>query len=30
MFAAERIVAIDGRKIKIMDEVKLQKISRIG
>ena len=30
MFAAERIVAIDGRKIKIMDKVKLQKISRIG
>lgn len=30
MFAAERIVAIDGRKIKLIDEVKLQRISRIG
>ena len=30
MFAAEHIVAIDGRKIKLMDEAKLQKISRIG
>ena len=30
MFASERIVAIDGRKIKIMDEAKLQRISRIG
>lgn len=30
MFATERIVAIDGRKIKIMDEAKLQRISRIG
>ena len=29
-FATERIVAIDGRKIKIMDEAKLQRISRIG
>jgi len=30
MFAAERLVAIDGRKIKIMDEAKLQRISKIG
>ena len=30
VFAAERIVAIDGRKIKIIDEAKLQRISRIG
>ena len=30
MFASARLVAIDGRKIKIMDEAKLQRISRIG
>jgi CRP-like cAMP-binding protein len=30
VFAAEHIVAIDGRKIKIIDEQKLQKISKIG
>lgn len=29
-FASERIIAIDGRKIKIIDEEKLEKISRIG
>ncbi|MGI6218975.1 MAG: Crp/Fnr family transcriptional regulator [Bacteroidaceae bacterium] len=29
-FANERIIAIDGRKIKIIDEEKLKKISRIG
>ncbi len=29
-FAAERLIAIDGRKIKIMEEEKLEKISRIG
>ncbi|MCR5181111.1 MAG: Crp/Fnr family transcriptional regulator [Bacteroidaceae bacterium] len=29
-FAAEHIVAIDGRKIKIMDETKLERISKIG
>ena len=29
-FAAERIIAIDGRKIKIIDESKLKKISQIG
>ena len=30
MFANERIIAIDGRKIKIIDEEKLRKISIIG
>ncbi|MGL5261711.1 MAG: Crp/Fnr family transcriptional regulator [Bacteroides sp.] len=29
-FASERIIAIDGRKIKIIDEEKLTKISQIG
>ncbi|MCD8165982.1 MAG: Crp/Fnr family transcriptional regulator, partial [Bacteroides sp.] len=29
-FAAERIISIDGRKIKIIDEEKLRKISKIG
>lgn len=30
VFAAEHIVAIDGRKIKLIDEGRLQRISRIG
>ena len=30
MFVAERIIAIDGRKIRIIDEEKLKKISRLG
>ena len=29
-FANERLIAIDGRKIKLIDEPKLEKISRIG
>ncbi len=29
-FASERIIAIDGRKIKLIDEGKLKKISRMG
>ena len=29
-FAAERLITIDGRKIKIIDEEKLKKISKIG
>ena len=29
-FAAEKLIAIDGRKIKILEEDKLRKISRIG
>ena len=29
-FAAEKLIAIDGRKIKIIDEEELEKISRIG
>lgn len=29
-FAAEKLIAIDGRKIKLMDEEKLKKISKIG
>ena len=29
-FAAEKLIAIDGRKIKLIDEEKLKKISRIG
>lgn len=29
-FASEKLIAIDGRKIKIIDEEKLRKISRIG
>ena len=29
-FASERIIAIDGRKIKIINEDKLRKISQIG
>ena len=30
IFAAEKLIAIDGRKIKIIDEEELKKISRIG
>ncbi|MBQ1973778.1 MAG: Crp/Fnr family transcriptional regulator [Paraprevotella sp.] len=29
-FASEKIIAVDGRKIKIIDEEKLEKISQIG
>ena len=29
-FANERLIAIDGRKIKLIDEAKLEKVSRIG
>lgn len=29
-FASERLIAIDGRKIKLIDENRLEKISRIG
>ena len=29
-FASEKLIAIDGRKIKIIDEEELKKISRIG
>lgn len=29
-FAAEKLIAIDGRKIKLIDEEKLKKISKIG
>jgi CRP-like cAMP-binding protein len=29
-FAAERIIALDGRKIKLIDEERLRKISRLG
>ncbi len=29
-FVAERIIAIDGRKIKLIDEDKLKKISKMG
>jgi CRP-like cAMP-binding protein len=29
-FAAERIIAIDGRKIKLIDEERLEKISKLG
>ena len=29
-FASERLIAIDGRKIKLIDEDKLKKISKIG
>lgn len=29
-FASERLIAIDGRKIKLIDEEKLRKISKIG
>lgn len=29
-FASEKLIAIDGRKIKVIDEEKLRKISRIG
>lgn len=29
-FAAEKMVAVDGRKIKILDKHRLEKISRIG
>jgi hypothetical protein len=30
IFASEKLIAIDGRKIKIMNEEELKKISRIG
>ncbi len=30
IFENERIITMDGRKIKIIDEERLQKISRIG
>lgn len=30
LFAKERIIAIDGKKIKILDEDRLRKISRVG
>ena len=30
MFATEKIIAIDGRKIKIIDEARLEKVSRVG
>ena len=29
-FATERLVAVDGRKVKLLDIAKLEKISRIG
>ncbi|MBS1322313.1 MAG: winged helix-turn-helix domain-containing protein, partial [Parabacteroides sp.] len=29
-FASEKIIAIDGRKIKIISEDRLEKISKIG
>ena len=29
-FSNERLISIDGRKIKIIDEEKLKKISKIG
>ena len=29
-FATEKLIAIDGRKIKIIEEDKLRKISKIG
>ena len=29
-FAAEKLIIIDGRKIKIVDEEKLKRISKIG
>ena len=30
MFVSERVIALDGRRIKIIDEEKLRKISRLG
>jgi CRP/FNR family transcriptional regulator, polysaccharide utilization system transcription regulator len=30
MFVSERVIAMDGRRIKIIDEDKLRKISRLG
>ena len=30
IFATEKLIAIDGRKIKLMDIGKLEKISKIG
>lgn len=30
MFVSERVIAMDGRRIKIIDEEKLRKISRLG
>jgi len=30
IFAQEKLIAIDGRKIKLIDEEGLRKISRIG
>ena len=29
-FASEGVIAIDGRKIKILDKVKLDRISKLG
>ena len=29
-FASEKLISIDGRKIKILDEERLKKISKIG
>ena len=30
MFVAEKVIAVDGRKIKVLDEEKLRKISKLG
>jgi CRP-like cAMP-binding protein len=30
IFASEKLIAIDGRKIKLINEERLRKISRIG
>ncbi|GHV58153.1 Crp/Fnr family transcriptional regulator [Bacteroidia bacterium] len=30
MFVAEKVIALDGRKIKVLDEEKLRKISKLG
>jgi CRP-like cAMP-binding protein len=30
MFVSEKVIAMDGRRIKIIDEEKLRKISRLG
>jgi len=30
MFVSERVIAMDGRRIKIIDEDRLRKISRLG
>jgi hypothetical protein len=29
-FVAEKVIALDGRKIKLIDEEKLRKISKLG